>query len=188
MKYKFAKSSGLPIRNYFLPILHLTLAVLIFAQENYIRFEHISSENGLSQNVVTCILQDKRGFMWFGTQYGLNRFDGYVFKKYKNNPKDPSTLPANIVALIYEDSSGNFWIGTEGGGLSLFNHEKDTFIRFPYKNDSDPNPGTSIDSIMTFHEDRDGCFGWAHGVVCCGLTPKNKHGLVFFISPKFPGP
>lgn len=187
MKCKFEKSSGFPIRKCLLPVLHLALAVLIFAHKNYIRFEFISSEQGLSQNVVTCILQDRRGFMWFGTEYGLNRFDGYTFRKYKNNPKDPSTLPANTVTLISEDNSGNFWVGTVGGGLSLFNHEKETFIRFPYKNDSDPNPDPDIDIIKTFHEDRGGVFWVGTWGGLLRFDPKKQTWTRFFHKPGNPG-
>jgi signal transduction histidine kinase/ligand-binding sensor domain-containing protein len=185
VKCEIAKSSGLPFRKFLLSVLHLAMAILISAQEDYIRFEHISSEQGLSQNVVYCIVQDKRGFMWFGTQYGLNRFDGYVFIKYIYNPKDPSTLPANRVTLIYEDSSGNFWIGTEGGGLSLFNHEKGTFIRFPYMNDSDPNPDTDI--IVTFHEDRNGVFWVGTWGGLLRFDSKKQTWSHFFHRPGIPG-
>ena len=159
----------------------------MFAQENYIRFEHISSKQGLSQNVVYCILQDSRGFMWFGTQNGMNRFDGYVFKEYKNNPKSTSTLPGNIVTLIYGDRSGNLWIGTEGGGLSRFNREKENFIRYRYQNDLDPNPGPDIDIIMTIYEDREGIFyiGTRGGLLC--FDPKKQKWTRFVHNPGMPG-
>lgn len=137
-------------------IFFLALAALTFAQENYVRFDHISTEQGLSQNMVGCILQDRKGFMWFGTQNGLDRFDGYAFKKYKFNPKDVSTLPANNIMVIYEDHAGNLWIGTDGGGLSRFNREKETFIRYQYMNDEDPNPGHDIKVITGINEDRSG--------------------------------
>ena len=143
---------------FFLVILFPALVSLNNAREYPIRFEHISSEQGLSQDVVQCILQDRWGFMWFGTQDGLNRFDGYGFKKYKYNPKESTSLPANKVILIYEDRSGILWIGTEGGGLCRFNREKENFIRCRYKNDMDSNPGYDIDIIVAIHEDRDGSF------------------------------
>ena len=92
--------------------------------------------------------------MWFGTQNGLNRFNGYKFKVFKHNPKESSSLPVNRVKLIYEDSSEILWIGTEGGGLVRFNREKENFTPCRYKNDSDPNPSRDIDIIMTIHEDR----------------------------------
>jgi two-component system sensor histidine kinase ChiS len=150
------KSSGLSYRQGFLLALFLALVGLTFAQENFMRFEHISSEQGLSQNVVYCIMQDRKGFMWFGTQNGLNRFDGYEFKKYKYSSRNSSTLPGNTVLVIYEDRAGNLWIGTDGGGLSCFNPITAEFIRYPYTSYLDPNPSTDIDSITTIHEDRNG--------------------------------
>jgi two-component system sensor histidine kinase ChiS len=142
----------------FIMVLVFVLAILNFARENSICFEHISSEQGLSQDVVSCILQDSRGFMWFGTQDGLNRFDGYGFKKYKYNPKESASIPANKILLIYEDRRQNLWIGTEGGGLSCFNWEKENFIRYRYQSESDLNPGYDIDIVVALHEDRDGIF------------------------------
>jgi ligand-binding sensor domain-containing protein/signal transduction histidine kinase len=168
--------------------LFLAAAVLTFAREDFIRFEHISSEHGLSQNVVYSILQDNRGFMWFGTQDGINRYDGYVFKEYKNNPKDSSTLPANIVTFIYGDRSGNLWIGTEGGGLSRFNREKeDDFIRYRYQNDLDPNPGPDIDNITTIYEDREGRFYIGTWGGLLRFDPKKQEWTRFIHNPGMPG-
>jgi ligand-binding sensor domain-containing protein/signal transduction histidine kinase len=187
VKCEFVKSSGLSFRQCLLPVLHLVVALSIFSQENYIRFEQISSRQGLSQNVVYAIGQDHQGFMWFGTQNGLNRFDGYVFKEYKNNPKDPSTLLANMISIIYADRLGNLWIGTFGGGLSLFNREKNNFIRIPYVNGSDPNPGPDIDFIFTFHQDRSGIFwiGTLGGLL--RFDPKGQKWSRFFHRPGVAG-
>ena len=66
------------------------------------RFERLSSDDGLSQNTVTAILQDRTGFLWLGTQDGLNRHDGYRFAVYKNDPADPATLPADWVKALAE--------------------------------------------------------------------------------------
>lgn len=90
----------------------------------------LSISNGLSQNTVRCILKDRRGFMWFGTEDGLNRYDGYKFVIYKHTPKDSTGLLANGVNALFEDSGGNLWVGTNGGGLSLYNRDKDTFEHF----------------------------------------------------------
>ena len=65
-----------------------TLGGYGYAQENATRFQHITTEDGLSQNMVDCILQDSQGFMWFGTYDGLNRYDGYTFQVFRNNFKD----------------------------------------------------------------------------------------------------
>lgn len=84
------------------------------AQEE-MRFHNITADEGLSQSVVNCIWQDNRGFMWFGTQDGLNRYDGNNITVYKNNPIDSNSLTDNNINCLYEDSHNNLWIGTEGG-------------------------------------------------------------------------
>ncbi|MEJ2507691.1 MAG: two-component regulator propeller domain-containing protein, partial [Ignavibacteriaceae bacterium] len=98
----------------------------------------ILSENGLSQNTVHYILQDNDGFMWFATEDGLNKYDGYNFTIYKNDPHDKNSISDNFIWTIYQDKSGILWIGTNSGGLCRFDREKDRFISF--KNDpSNPN-------------------------------------------------
>src|SRR6202008_4417128 len=71
-----------------------------------LRFDHISIEQGLSQSSVRAILQDSRGFMWFGTEDGLNRYDGYRFTVYRHDPSDPLSLPSDVVWAIDEDAAG----------------------------------------------------------------------------------
>jgi hypothetical protein len=83
-----------------------------------LKFEHITSEQGLSNNRVVSILQDSQGFMWFGTFDGLNRFNGYEFKIFRHDPFDISSMSANIILAIHEDHAGSLWIGTSGGGLN----------------------------------------------------------------------
>lgn len=128
----------------------------LWSRENYIRFERISSEQGLTQSVVHSIWQDSKGFMWFGTQDGVSRFDGYRFTEFKYNPKDPHSLPVNRVLVIREDNSEKLWIGTDGGGLNRFNREDENFTRFPYNNPKDPNPSPGINLVRVIYEDKDG--------------------------------
>ncbi len=102
------------------------------------KFTHLSLEDGLSQSTVISILQDSRGFMWFGTQDGLNRYDGYNFVVYRNDPNDLNSLGDNRIRAIVEDASGLLWIGTEAGGLNKYDPDTDTFTR--YRHDpGDPN-------------------------------------------------
>ena len=75
--------------------------------QSNIRFNHLTVEDGLSQSAVTVIFQDKHGFMWFGTQDGLNRYDGYNFKIFKNIPSDSTSLTDNFIFSIYEDKTGS---------------------------------------------------------------------------------
>jgi two-component system sensor histidine kinase ChiS len=98
------------------------------AAQNNIKFYNLSIKQGLSQSTVNCVLQDKKGFMWFGTQDGLNLYDGYNFTVFNHNPLDSSSISDNIIHCIYEDKKGNIWVGTEQG-LNRFNRATQTFSR-----------------------------------------------------------
>jgi ligand-binding sensor domain-containing protein/signal transduction histidine kinase len=107
------------------------------AQPEIIRFQHLTSVNGLSQNSVNCIFQDYRGFIWLGTDEGLNRYDGYNFKVYKYHPSDSACLSNNKIIKIFEDSHKNLWIGTTEG-LNLYRRNRDSFTVYK-KNAADSN-------------------------------------------------
>jgi ligand-binding sensor domain-containing protein len=89
-------------------------------------FRHYQVENGLSNNAVICSLQDKKGFLWFGTKDGLNRFDGYTFKIFRNNSTDSQSIGNNFIHCIYEDKQGVLWVGTENG-LYSYNETTENF-------------------------------------------------------------
>ncbi|MDB5035841.1 MAG: signal transduction histidine kinase [Chlorobi bacterium] len=103
----------------------------MLARQNNLRFDRITSEQGLSDNYVLCSMQDRYGFMWFGTRDGLNRFDGYRFTIYRHDPADTSSLSDGSVNTIFEDRAGNLWIGTHGRGLNLFDRVHERFIHVP---------------------------------------------------------
>jgi len=94
-----------------------------------LRFEHLSVEEGLAQESVLAIVQDPDGFMWFGTQSGLSRYDGYRFTNFRNVVGDPRTLINNWVRVLYVDRKGRLWIGTDGG-LDRFEPSSGTFTHF----------------------------------------------------------
>jgi signal transduction histidine kinase/ligand-binding sensor domain-containing protein/DNA-binding response OmpR family regulator len=102
---------------------------ILFPVSQDIKFEHFTVEDGLSNNKLRCILQDKHGFIWIGTEDGLNKYDGYKFTIYRNNPLDSLSLSSNWITALHEDRSGDLWISTMGGGLNKFNYEKEIFIR-----------------------------------------------------------
>lgn len=102
------------------------------AIDHELRFTHISLSNGLSQSTVFDIAQDKRGFMWFATFDGLNKYDGYDFTVYRNVTKDSTSLSNNSIRTIHTDSHGNLWVGTDSG-LSLYNETEDNFRNFFYR-------------------------------------------------------
>jgi signal transduction histidine kinase/ligand-binding sensor domain-containing protein/DNA-binding response OmpR family regulator len=118
-----------------------------------IKFERISLEEGLSQNNVLCILQDSRGFMWFGTEIGLNKYDGYRFSTYKNDPFVRNSLSDDHVSALCEDQSGDLWIGTSGG-LNLLDRETDRFTH--YRHDPADPHSLSNDIVKVVYEDRSG--------------------------------
>lgn len=123
------------------------------SKEN-IKFERISIKEGLSQVVVTCILQDSQGFMWFGTQDGLNRYDGYNFLIFRKDASDKNSLSNNHITCLHEDSEGFIWIGTSGGGLNRFDRKKNIFKCFVYSED---NPDSiSFNQIRCVREDTSG--------------------------------
>src|SRR4051794_29079206 len=95
------------------------------AQKQYVKFDHLSTDAGLSHSNVTSILQDSRGFMWFGTEDGLNKYDGYKFIVYKNDPQKNNSLNNNHVNDIIEDNNGDLWIATSEGGLNKYDRQKD---------------------------------------------------------------
>ncbi|MDQ0638458.1 ligand-binding sensor domain-containing protein/signal transduction histidine kinase/DNA-binding response OmpR family regulator [Pedobacter sp. W3I1] len=119
-----------------------------------LEFVHLTTANGLSESKVNCILKDKYGFMWFGTQDGLNKYDGYKFKVYRSNPKKSGNIPYNNIKCLFEDRSGKLWIGTLGGGLAFYDRNKDAFISVG-KDGSEKLNDLNITSIF---EDRKGRF------------------------------
>ncbi len=112
------------------------------------KFEKISVENGLSQSVVECICQDSRGFLWFGTQQGINKYDGYRLKVYLNDPFDNTSLKYDSIQTIHNDRNGKLWIGSYCDTISCFNITHDNFsninIRKKSKNKQAALPVSSI--------------------------------------------
>ncbi len=119
-----------------------------------IRFEHLTIENGLSQNAGLAIFQDSKGYLWIGTQDGLNRYDGYNFKIYKHDPDNPNSISHNSIFAIDEDKDGYLWIGTWGGGLNRFNPAAEIFTS--YRNNPDEPSSLSNDTVTSLKQDASG--------------------------------
>ena len=105
----------------------VSIGISVYGQTDQVRFEHLSIEEGLSQSSVMAILKDSRGFMWFGTQDGLNRYDGYEFKVYSST-NEQFTVSNNLITSLCEDNFGNIWIGTYNG-LNRLNIKNDSVDR-----------------------------------------------------------
>jgi len=132
------------------------------------RFQKLSLDEGLSQTTVLAIHEDSRGELWFGTEDGLNRFDGKNLLVYRHDPLDPASLPANYVRAIAEDGHGHIWLGTEGGGLASLDPATGTFVR--YRKNGSTSLGLASDYVATVVVDRQG-FVWA------GLRDSGLHRL-----------
>ncbi|MDP4276357.1 MAG: two-component regulator propeller domain-containing protein [Bacteroidota bacterium] len=109
----------------------LTLFLLLVVQFSVFAytFNKYNVDNGLSENTVQSILQDQKGYMWFGTKDGLNRFDGVEFKTFRNEPSNPSTIGNNFIRCLYQSEANNLWIGTD---LGIFLFNTDTNISIPF--------------------------------------------------------
>ena len=118
-------------------LVNLFLSIYLYAQPSDINFEHISIDHGLSQSTVFSIFQDSKGLIWLGTQDGLNLYDGYGFKIYKNDPENANSLSNNYVRWIYIDQDGVFWLGTDSG-LNAFDPTTETFKHYKHEADN-PN-------------------------------------------------
>jgi len=134
-------------------VVSLIPSVHFHARSNDIKFEHLTPQDGLAQVIVGTILQDSRGFMWFGTRGGLNRFDGYKFSLYKSDPKNPYSLSSNSVYTLCEDHLGFLWIGT-ANGLNKFDHKTDTFTVYMHNPDDPKSIGGNI--VWAVFEDHSG--------------------------------
>jgi len=122
------------------------------AQPPSLYFEKLNTQNGLSHNKVNCVIQDRRGFMWIGTDDGLNRFDGHNFTIYRNEPQNNSSVSGNIITGLLEDETGVLWITTGDGGLTRYDYRLPPANQFKqYRHlpaDSHSIPGNTLNAII----------------------------------------
>jgi signal transduction histidine kinase/ligand-binding sensor domain-containing protein/DNA-binding response OmpR family regulator len=116
-----------------------------------IHFNHLTTEDGLSNNNVYDVIQDQIGFLWFATDDGLNRFDGYDFKVFRNDPTNKNSLSDNSVWALREDKNGNIWIGTQNGWLNRYDQVTENFRRWKIESDV-----LKENAITYIYEDREG--------------------------------
>jgi ligand-binding sensor domain-containing protein len=109
--------------------IHTFFHLTAYAQLSNLKFRHLTSTEGLSQDHVSAILKDHAGFMWFGTDEGLNKYDGYKFTAYKSVYGNTKSISGNFIVDLYEDVKGNLWVGTTTG-LDLFDRKRETFEHF----------------------------------------------------------
>ena len=120
------------------------ILVQLRASGNSFTFRKYQVNNGLSENTVQAILQDRQGFLWFGTKDGLNRFDGKEYRIFRNNPLNNGSIGNNFIRTIHEDSNGRLWIGTDNK-IFIYNTATENFSPFDIKTAA----GVSINSAIT---------------------------------------
>ena len=111
---------------------HLMLCLTVLGQTR-----HFYTSERLSSNLITCICQDKTGYIWIGTEYGLNRYDGYRFTNYLHDANDPFSLVSNNITSLFIDIKGCLWIGT-GTGLVRYSNDTERFERVDLPSKSAP--------------------------------------------------
>lgn len=120
-------------------------------------FTHLGIESGLAQNTVYCILQDKEGFMWFGTKDGLSRFDGYQFRNYHNDKNDKHSIGNNCIRSIFQGAKEDIWIGTDRG-VYIYHPNTDCFEPFYKKT----KQGVQIENeVNDIKQDQNGVYWFA---------------------------
>lgn len=134
-------------------LLSLLLLEAVYGAGNPARFRQYTTENGLSQNSVYCFEQDQYGFMWLGTQDGINRFDGYSFVIYRPIDNDTHSISGTSVRAVVSDTKGNLWIGTRTG-FCRYDRAANNFVRYPAKGGGDSGPISDL--ITDVEEDKQG--------------------------------
>lgn len=130
-----------------------------------IRFKHFSNEQGLSQSTVNAVLQDKQGFIWLGTQDGLNRYDGYGFRVFRHSIRDSTSISDSYITCLLEDPESNLWVGTYSGGVNVLDRSR-AHVRHIVRGPA-AGGGLSGNSIMDMVEDQAGNIWvavWNNGV------------------------
>ena len=162
--------------------------------DDYI-FKQLTVNDGLSQSTVFATLQDSRGYMWFGTINGLNRYDGYEFKVYVNNPADSTSISDNFISALFEDDENYIWVGTTNGYLNKFNRKTETFIRYNVNDYLDlvDEPETEyygyplafsrnqVNTITSIKQDADGYLWigtWGNGLI--RFDKKGEDGIHYY--------
>ena len=117
-------------------------------------FESISNARGLSQGMIFDLLQDREGFIWVATKNGLNRYDGYRFNIFTNDPYNPASLSGNTVVELFEDSKGYIWAGTDNNGVNIYDKKKGVFYHLTHSSNPASLNSNSIKSVVEMNDGR----------------------------------
>lgn len=134
-----------------------------------ISIEFLSLEEGVSHNLVYSILNDRQGFMWFGTMYGLVKYDGVRYTVYRHDPDDINSLSYDDIISLYEDSRGYIWVSTWGGGVNCLDPESGHFTRYLHHPEDSSSIAGNIVWAISETNDNDGISIWL-GTNAAGLS------------------
>ena len=154
-----------------------------YAQPKHLQFTYLTPDDGLSSSIASCIIQDHKGLIWIGTPDGLNRYDGFNFVVYRNNPADSTTLADNVVKTLFEDHDKKLFVGTENG-LCLYDREMDRFRNYVFEKSS-PLKGIFC-SVLNIAEDSIGNLWLATSVGLIYFDRRNNRIVQFTHDPDKP--
>ena len=189
------------MKSYNIILLSLLLLSQSFSQTEEYIFRQLTDADGLSQSTIFAMIQDKDGYLWLGTIDGLNRYDGYEFRVYVNNPSDAASISDNFISALYEDKDGLIWVGTVNGYLNSFNKKTEVFKKY-FINDfflTVKSPDVNFyeyplafsrnqsNTITAITEDKDGYLWigtWGNGLI--KFDKKNNKGIHYYYDPDDP--
>lgn len=128
------------IRHYLTALFAIALSLMVWADSG-----ELFTSGKLSSSLINCIVQDKYGYIWVGTEYGLSKFDGYRFTNYLHNEEDTTSITDNIISDLLVDKKGNLWIGC-AKGLMRYNYETNNFSRLQFPDGRKPRIYSMIES------------------------------------------
>ena len=149
-----------------------------------LKFDRLSLDEGLSQSIVESIVQDSQGFMWFCTEDGLNRYDGYGFSVLRSDPENPACLSQNHTLCILQARDGKLWIGAFNGGLNLYDPQTEKITTF--RADPDDQESLCNDMVRCIFQDDDGSLWIGTDGGLSELNPQTKEFRNFYHDPHHP--
>jgi len=155
----------------------IVLAAVAHSRAGLVSFQRVAIPEDVPAHLCSAIAQDRQGLLWFGTQRGLVRYDGYEFRVFRSDPANPSTLGGNYVRSLLVARDGRIWVGTFSGGLSLFDPASETFTRFD-------RPSLSYDRVEGLAEDREGRIWIATTAGLDRLDPRTREVVHFRNDPR----
>lgn len=163
--------------------LYIIISFCVYSQNKDYIFDHLDAQYGLSHPAVNCIVQDSTGFLWVGTQNGLNRYDGYSFKVYKSYEQEQNGLTNNRIKALLVDKHGVLWVGTAGGGLLRYKKESDSFESFIH-DDKNENSISSNDVYAICEDSNDNLWIGTYGGGLNKYNPYSKKFTRFTNNPQ----